>query len=145
VRAQEPLAELDLGALFARLLPVVFARLGSLGAAPDGPPYARYHAFGPRQVDVEIGVPTSGAGGLPPLETCAAEDVGASQLPAGPAAVAVHVGPYETLGDAHERLRRWIEEQGRAPGGGPWESYVNDPGQVADVARLRTQIVWPLA
>ena len=145
MRVQEPLAQLDLGAMFGRVLPVVFGRLGSLGASPAGPPYARYHAFGPEEVDVEIGVPTAGAAGLPPLDACAAGEVGASELPAGSAAVAVHLGPYDTLGRSHERLRAWIEAQGRTSGDGSWESYVDDPGSVTDPAQLRTELVWPLA
>ena len=144
VRLQQPLAELDLASAFGRYLPVVFGSLGSIGAAPAGAPYGRYRAFGPEAVDVEIGVPTAETGDLPPLGSRAPGEVGASELPAGAAAVLVHLGPYDTLPQGYERLQAWIEEHGRTPGAGPWESYVDDPGEVADAMQLRTEIVWPL-
>jgi effector-binding domain-containing protein len=145
IRVRQAMAELDLGALFERNLPRVFGRLGELGAAPAGPPYGRYHAFGPELVDVEIGVPVPPPGAdLAPLGRDPAE-VGASELPGGEVARAVHYGPYTTLPQTYERLERWIRDQGREPGAAPWESYVDDPGAVADPARLRTFVVWPLA
>lgn len=140
------MTELDLAALFERHLPQVFARLGELGAPPAGAPYGRYHAFGPDAVDVEIGVPTAApVDALAPLDQCASGEVGASELPGGPAAVLLHLGPYDTLPQGYERLGAWVEEQGHTAGAGPWESYVDDPGAVADATRLRTEIVWPLA
>ena len=146
VRVQQSMNELDLAAVYERQLPRVFGRLGELGAPPAGAPYGRYHAFGPDGVDVEIGVPAAAPlGALPALAACPPGEIGASELPAGPAAVLLHLGPYDTLPQGYERLGAWIEEQGRAAGGAPWEAYVDDPGAVADPAQLRTEIVWPLA
>jgi effector-binding domain-containing protein len=146
VRVQQPMGELDLGALFGRYLPAVAARLAELGASGGGPPYGRYHEFGPEQVDVEIGIPTAGpVEALRPLAETEPGEIGASELPGGAAAVTLHVGPYETLRESYERVEAWSGEQGRAFGGGPWESYVDDPGEVSDVSRLRTEIYWPLA
>lgn len=144
VRVQEAVQELDIGALFGRYLPVVFGRVAELGE-PSGPPYGRYHRFGPDHVDIEIGVPVSAPlPGLAPLEECAPGEVGASELPAGPAGTTVHRGSYDGLGGAMMRLRAWILAEGRTPGAGQWESYVDDPAQVPDPAHLTTELYWPL-
>jgi effector-binding domain-containing protein len=144
VRVQQEMHELDIGGLFGRYLPAIFGRVTALGE-PAGPPYGRYHVFGPDQVDLEIGVPVSAPlPGLTPLETCAAGEVGASELPAGPAGTTVHRGSYDGLGSAMMRLRAWILATGRTPAAGQWESYVDDPAQVADPADLTTELYWPL-
>jgi effector-binding domain-containing protein len=120
-------------------------RLGELSVAPTGPPYARYHAWGGELADVEIGFPLAARpDGLDDLAAAEPGQVGASQLPGGRAALTVHRGPYTELGTAYSRLHDWIHAQGFDEGPAPWESYIDDPAQVADVAQLRTEILWPV-
>jgi effector-binding domain-containing protein len=139
-------AQNEIAGLFADHLPRVFAKLNAIGATLASPPYGRYHDFRPELVDVEIGIGVAAAPeGLPPLAACESGDVGASELPAGPAAMVTHLGPYNTLSEAYDRLHTWIHEQGREEGSGPWESYADDPAVVTDHALLRTEIFWPLA
>jgi effector-binding domain-containing protein len=145
VRLQQPMAELDLASLFDTYLPVVAARLRDVGAAPAGPPYGRYHAFGSEVVDVEIGFPVATPlAALPPLADADRGEVGSSALPGGEVATTVHRGPYDTLSESYQRLESWIPEQGRSLGSGPWESYVDNPTEV-DASEVRTEICWPLA
>jgi AraC family transcriptional regulator len=145
VRLSIPFSELDLGVVFARELPRLAAHLMASGGAFGGAPFGRYHGWG-ETVDVEIGIPVAHPlHGQPALGDVPAGDIGASELPAGPAAVAVHRGPYDTLRQTYDELRDWIAAQGRVPAGGPWESYVDDPAEVPDPARLRTEVVFPLA
>ena len=107
----------DIAGLFADALPRVFAKVAAVGATPASPAFGRYHEFTPDDVDVEIGVGVGSApGGLASLADCEPGEVGASELPGGPAAVVTHVGPYNTLSATYERLHDWIHEQDREEG-----------------------------
>ena len=82
--------------------------------------------------------------GLSPLTDSPETEVGASELPGGRAAQVIHRGPYPTLGEAYSSLHDWIHAQGYDEGDGPWETYIDNPEEVADVAQLRTEITWPV-
>jgi effector-binding domain-containing protein len=143
VRIQSPMA--DLAQAFDTYLPLVASRTEEAGGQISGPPFARYHEFGSEEVDVEIGFPVASPPSLPALESCVAGDVGLGQLPGGPVARITHRGPYDGLSATYDRLHDWIHAQpGYDDGAGPWESYVDDPGAIADPAQLRTEINWPL-
>jgi effector-binding domain-containing protein len=132
--------------MFSDNLPRVFAKVSALGATLASPAFGRYHEYSAENVDVEIGVGVDAApDGLTPLDGCEPGEVGASELPGGTAAIATHLGPYNSLKDTYDRLHEWIHQQGRDEGPGPWESYVDDPAVVRDHSLLRTDVVWPLA
>jgi effector-binding domain-containing protein len=135
----------QLAGLFDEHLPNIAHRLGDMGVQPAGPPYARYHEYGPERVDVEIGIPVaSPVPNVPSLADAAPGEMASSQLPGGPVAITVLRGSYDGLPQTYERLHDWIHEQGRQEGTAPWESYVDDPSEV-DEADLRTEVCWPLA
>lgn len=145
VRLTVPMAELDLGALFGEHLPNIAHRLGDLGVEPAGAPYGRYHEFGPEVAVAEIGIPTKApVSTLTPIATAADGELAASELPGGEVAIAIHRGSYDGLPATYATLERWIGDQGRRPGGAPWESYVDDPSEV-DPADLLTEVCWPVA
>jgi effector-binding domain-containing protein len=144
-RIRQPFEEVDIGALFGIHLSNVADRIADLGGTPAGPAYARYHEWGPEHADVEFGIPVAApVTSLRPVDECEPGEVGSSELPGGSAAITVHRGDYRGMGTAYDRLRDHIKAEGRAPGPGPWESYVNDPTEVAEVD-LRTELIWPLA
>ena len=66
------------------------------------------------------------------------------ELPAGPAAVATHVGSYQGLEAAWNWLRERVDAMGRELGEDPWEVYFIGPGSGVDEAAWRTELVWPL-
>jgi len=123
---------------FAECLPAVFRHCQAHGLAMAGPPFARYPDVGRGMLTVECGIPL-----VEPAEGVG--EIEAGELVGGPVAAAVHVGPYETLHETHAAVERWIETQGHATSGPPWESYVTDPAEVPDPAEWRTEIRWPLA
>jgi effector-binding domain-containing protein len=146
VRVRQPMAQLDLAALFDRYPAAVAELVRERGGSISGPLFGRYHTYGPDHVDVEIGFPVSQpVSGLPALSGVAEGEIGASELPGGPVAIMVHRGAYDGLGAAYEALHDWIHAQpGYDDGAGPWESYVVDPAGVSDPADLCTEIIWPL-
>jgi effector-binding domain-containing protein len=146
VRIRQPMAQLDLSSAFDRYPAAIGDLIRERGASVTGPLFGRYHTYGPEHVDVEIGFPVAGAlTGLPALSEVSEGEIGASELPGGPVAILVHPGSYDGLGAAYEALHDWIHAQpGYDDGPGPWESYVVDPGSVANEADLRTEITWPL-
>jgi len=68
------------------------------------------------------------------------------RIPAGRYASALHVGPYEKLGDAWARfMGEWLPASGHRMGTGPsYEIYLNDPMKVPK-HELRTEMYIPIA
>jgi hypothetical protein len=55
------------------------------------------------------------------------------RTPAGEAAVTVHIGGYDRIGDAHDAIRDWARASGRAFAGQSWEIYGDwseDPSKI---------------
>jgi effector-binding domain-containing protein len=145
IRITQRMAELDLASAFDRGMPLVASRIVESGGSIGGPPFGRYHRFGPDVVDVEIGFPVASTPDLPRLRDVATGDVGLSELPGGPVARVVHLGPYDGLSGTYDALHEWIHAQpGYDDGPGAWESYVDSPSDAADLSQLRTEVYWPL-
>jgi AraC family transcriptional regulator len=123
----------------AEILPAVFGYAQRNGLAMAGPPFTRYPEIGMGSLVMEGGVQLLAPPPEPP-----GEGIEVLTIPAGPAAVTVHRGPYDTLPDTYRVLEAWLDREGRAPSGPPREIYVTDPGDHPDPATWETEIVQPL-
>jgi AraC family transcriptional regulator len=127
----------EIAATLGEILPAVFGHAQRLAIPFAGPPTTRYVATGPGLLTMEAGMPISGkASSEGPIE--------ALELPGGIAAVGVHAGAYDTLQATHVAVERWIEANGYAVAGAPWEVYTTDPGEFPDPADWRTDVVYPV-
>lgn len=130
----------DMTEALAELIPAAYGYAVESGLTLAGPPYVRYVDQSAAFFHIEAGVPVLESAVVPESRP----DILAGALPAGAAATTVHVGPYDTLGDAHVALDRWIHESGATPTGGAWEVYLTDPGEVPNPADWRTKVIWPI-
>jgi effector-binding domain-containing protein len=133
---RETIRQDDIAAAMGRIFRAVERALARQGVSPTGAPFARYHSFG-ETVDLEAGLPVGA-----PIEPDG--EVKPSELPGGPAALAVHAGPYEGLGATYEALEAWLASTGHTAGGPPWEIYLTDPSTEPDPARWLTEVIYPL-
>ena len=134
---REEVDENDLAEAMGRMFQSVFAALREQGVEAASAPFARYHSMG-ATVDLEAGV-------IVKYRIRPDDQVQPGELPGGPAAIAVHTGPYETLRATHEAMRRWLEANpGQQANGGPWELYVTDPADEPDPTRWMTEVIYPL-
>ena len=134
VRRVVPMAGLP--GFFGDAFRAVAAAVEAGGGAIAGPPFGTYHGMPAETVDVAAGFPVTGWDGD-------ADEVRVHTRAGGRAVATVHVGPYETMVETYDALRRWSAEQGLALAGEMWEEYSSDPA--TDPATWRTRIVWPLA
>lgn len=128
----------ELAAELGKCFGAVHTHCAQAGLNVAGPPFTRYASAGSEVIVIEAGMPVAGS-------ATTAGEIEAGFLQAGPAAVALHAGPYDRLGETYAALERWMAENGFSPGGAPWESYLTDPSEHEDPADWRTEVSWPLA
>ena len=126
-----------IGPAMGEAFPKIYHALISSGVEPAGMPLARYFDFGTEETTFECAVPVAA-----PFE--ASEEVQPSTVGGGEAAFALHVGPYEAIGETWQALVTWVSEQGRVPAGPTWEVYLDDPQETPE-AELKTELYVPLA
>ncbi len=135
---QRRVARTQLQPLFAECFPKIFGHCMQTGLAMAGQPIARYVATGAGLWTVDCAIPLA--------EAASGEgEMQAGQLQAGPAAFAVHQGPYDRLAETNAAIEQWIEDNGLQSDGPAWESYITDPAQHPDPADWKTGVYWPLA
>lgn len=118
-------------------IPELFGRLGSLQITPSGPPFVIYHEFGAQDIDAEVSLPIG-----EPVDPDGT--IESRVLPAMTVARTLHVGPYETLGDAYSALRNWITSRGFEIAGPVQERYLNGPGDTVASREYQTEIEMPV-
>lgn len=123
----------DVQASFARL----YGRISEAGSTPSGPPFLIASQPANGVMEVEVGAPCA------PVPEPAPGMHGA-RLEAGRAAVLVHRGPYEQIGQAYDRVFEWIGRNGYSPAGAPREVYLNGPAEVQTPSEYLTEIIVPV-
>ncbi len=110
--------------------------LGSSEIHPAGPPFSVYYNMDVSNLDVEIGFPVAekfeGKG-----------RIRAGKIPGVKAAVTLHVGPYEKIDEAYNRLSAFVKKQGLETESYCYEFYLNDPAETRP-EELKTEIYFPL-
>lgn len=124
----------DIDSAFAE----IEAYLLKIGHVPLGVHFVLYHSLSPDQsgyMHVTAGMATAHAidgGG----------HVKAGSIPTCKAAVDSHLGSYETLPLAYQRLHTWILEQGLRPARKLWELYITGPTGTKRSDKWQTDIYW---
>lgn len=118
-------------------LGAIFAHAEKAGLAVAGQPLSRYPSAGQGLVTIKVALPLAAPG-------AGAGEIQAGFLAEGPAAVATHEGPYDTLGETYAALERWMSTEHVATRGAPWEVYVTDPADYPNPADWRTDVFWPI-
>ena len=129
----------DLGKTMHATLARIADSVEPRGAA-HGVPFAIYYnePFRPEDIDVEMGIP------LDEGATSAPAAGSPCQLPGGPVAYTVHVGPYSSIGSAYTALYDGLRSQGYRPHGPPRELYLVGPSQTQTPEDYRTEIDVPV-
>lgn len=71
----------------------------------------------------------------------ASDRILSSQLPGGRVAVAIHLGPYQSLARTHSAIREWCANKGLRTTGTCWEVYGHwDESWNEDPSRIRTDV-----
>lgn len=100
-----------------------------------GPLFAYHHRRPSETFDFEIGFPVSKA-----IEP--AGRVVNGRLPSVKVARSIYQGPYEGLAQAWGELQAWVRSNKHGETGRFWECYLNDPEEVKDPKKYRTELNW---
>jgi len=127
----------DIGGVMGAAFGEVYGHLAARGAAPDGPPFVIYHGMpaSGEPFDIEVCAPVAR-----PVEPPAGWQL--QELPAGTFATLLHVGPYDTVGEAYAAIMAWPAEHGYTIVGPPREVYLSGPETPPE--QIRTIIEFPV-
>lgn len=134
VRTRTPVQ--NIGAVVGAAFGEIMSAINAQNAKPVGMPYVGYRNMDMSDLDLEIGFPVS-----KPL--VAQGRVQPGELPGGEWATTMHVGPYDSVGPAWERLQHFLTAQHRRPGPVGYEFYFDGPETPPE--KIRTRITYPLA
>jgi effector-binding domain-containing protein len=123
-----------LGEGFAEL----YAAVARAHTEPDGPPFVVYHTVPTPGAKWEIDICAPVAASVP-----APPGITYSEMAAESIVSLLHVGPYESLGEAYSVVGRFMTDNDLAPNGPPREFYLSEPDVPA--AEIQTLIEWPVA
>ncbi|MEQ8623806.1 MAG: SRPBCC family protein [Vicingaceae bacterium] len=101
-----------------------------------GMPLAIYHFFSPDRVIMEAAMPTA-------IVEKSEGRIMAKELPSGKVVKGIFYGDYEASGTMHDKIYKFVSENGYEMKEFCWEVYANDPAEV-DSAEVETHIFYPI-
>lgn len=105
-----------------------------------GAPLSIMRAVSGSELRFDAAIPVRGVNDNTPRD---GSGVRIGQTYAGPVLRVRHLGSYKGLGATHRKISAYLAAYGIARAGAAWESYVSDPGQVAE-AELLTYVYYPI-
>jgi len=109
---------------------------GQHGVQLAGAPYALYLNEDMSDLQIEFGFPVAGS-------IVKQGRVESGELPGGKVLVDMHVGSYESIADAYNRMMAYMKEKNLEGAGQCWELYMNDPDETPP-EQLKTEIYFLL-
>ena len=122
-----------------------YAALVPAGIMPIAPCFSVYHdqEFKPTDMDVEVAFPVAGRVDAFPV-TPGGRTFSQRVVPGGKAAVMIHTGSYDTIGESYASIGGWIADNGLRIAGPIQEAYLvapDDPG--GPVTEIRFPVEQP--
>lgn len=130
----------DIGMNTGNSYGTIFGYLGKTGSPPAGPPFTLYYDEEMKEegFDMEVVVPVA-------AELPGEGDVKGRVLQGGKFVSTMHMGPYEEIGSAYERLLAWARENGFEPTVPSREVYLVGPDNPeANPSEYRTEVLIPV-
>lgn len=125
-----------MGAAYFQILRFIDAN----NLSDSGPPLSIIHNFSGAELAFDAAIPIRGLSDDTPRDNAL---VRIGKTYAGPVVQVRHIGSYEQLGLTHRKISAYLAALGIERNGAAWESFVSDPGQVAEHA-LVTRIIYPV-
>lgn len=104
-----------------------------------GAPLSIARTFSGAELVFDAAIPISGASEST-ARSAAGVNIGFTY--AGAVIRVKHIGPYRTLTETHRKISAYLAAHGIERNGAAWESYVSDPGDVAE-SDLLTYVYYP--
>ncbi len=125
---------------FGAAMGELMAWIGKNKVVPTGAPFGVYYddptKTKPDSTKFEVCIPV-------PAQTKGDKAVKVVDLEPAQVAVAIHIGPYDKVGETYGKLMGWITANKYVQSGAPREYYLSDPAKVP-AESLQTKIAIPV-
>ena len=118
----------------------ILSYIDEQGLADAGAPMSIARGFRGSELVFDSAIPVRGVADDTPAE---ADGVRLGKTYGGPVIRVRHIGSYRELALTHRRIAAYLAAYGIERNGDAWESYVSDPGKVAE-SELLTYIYYPI-